>query len=76
MGENNKYKTNVKAFVMWLKSYMVGYGEYEPLVASKPATIPKDDDKTGEKKKIRDKTPPAKGDIQAKRTQRNAKIRC
>ena len=32
MGENKKYKQDTKAFVVWLKQYMVGYGEFEPLV--------------------------------------------
>ena len=48
MGENKRYKTNVRAFITWLKDYMVGYGEYESLIASKPAAAaaaPKEEEK-------------------------------
>ena len=55
MGENKRYKTNVRYFIEWLKDYMVSYGEFESqILGSKPATAaaaPKEE----EKKKLRDK---------------------
>ena len=45
MGENKKFKQNTKTFVIWLNLFLVSYGEFEPMVKSKPDK-PKVDEKT------------------------------
>ena len=60
MGENKKYKTDTKAFVVWLKHYMVGYGEFEPLVKSKTESSKTQENKPAYVKPKHEKKPEAK----------------